>query len=205
MLSIDTLPPVSNIEPESYIPVPNLNDEAHIRVRETHEIINISLDKFNNMIKTQKELVKKFNEKNINVQQNMQENVQTMIDTTEQVHNNAQNTLDNITNPENLNLFTNLFNFLARSLGINVNLITYGVGAVIGVTVLIGIGNFIFRYNVLSFFKPTTAILPPSITTETQPSQASTNTFFSRIGERIIKLVDLFIEKMSKIEYRKYK
>jgi hypothetical protein len=166
--------------------------------------MDLSIENFNNLLKSKKILIEQMKK------QNMTENIQNMVKKTEEIHNEAQNTLDNITNPENLNIFSTIFNNLAQTLNLPINLITYGIGTAVGVTLLIG--KFFFRYNLLGIIGnlvTNTTTTSPTITLpevgHQQAANMSSSSFFSRIGDRIIKLVDIFIEHMSKVEYHKYK
>jgi len=174
--------------------------------------MDLSIENFNNLLKSKKILIEQMKKQTITTKQNMTENIQNMVKKTEEIHNEAQNTLDNITNPENLNIFSTIFNNLAQTLNLPINLITYGIGTAVGVTLLIGIGKFFFRYNLLGIIGnlvTNTTTTSPTITLpevgHQQAANMSSSSFFSRIGDRIIKLVDIFIEHMSKVEYHKYK
>jgi hypothetical protein len=179
------------------LPTTDLGEQANICINEVRETMETTIIHFNNIINTKQTLLNKMQQQSVTVNQNLTENIQNMASTTRQAYEQAQSTIDNISNPDNLGLFTTIFNFFANHLPIK--LITYTATGLVGVTLLICVGKYVLKYNLLASINTT-----PSLTTFIAADTTHAS-FFSRIGDRIIKLFDLFVEHLNEVKIRKYK
>lgn len=188
--------------PEVKLSTIDLGEQASIRINEARETMEQTIIHFNNILKTKEILLNKMQQQHKFTAQHLNENIQQMMNSATQAHEQASSIIDNISNSDNLNLFTNLFNSFANNLPIK--LITYTATGVIGVTLLVFVGSYVLKYNLLATAITSTNVPAPTITINTQ-SNTSHSGFFSRIGERIVKLLDIFIDYLKDVDIRKYK
>lgn len=170
-----------------------LGEQATLHINETRETIENSVEHFNSIIKTKTILLNKMKEQSIITSQRLNDNIEEITSRVAENHEQAQNTINNISNPDNLNLFSTIFNLFANNLP--VKLLVYSTIGVVGVTLFIYVGKYILKYNLLATINLNTSTnisQPPVIGIGSQQVNTPA-TFFSRIGDRIVKLVDIFI------------
>lgn len=190
---------------DTNIPVIDLGEAASTRITETRETIEQTIIHFNNILKTKEILLNKMQKQHSFTAQNLSENIQSLTERTSQAYEQAQTAIDNIANPENLNLFTTIFNLFADHLPIR--LITYCGTGLVALSLFLFVGKYVLKYNLL-FTMPTSIAATPSsppITVNVQPNTSHAG-FFSRVGDRIIKLLDIFVDYLKNENTRsKYK